>query len=211
MRILVLALMALMAAQAAAAETFCSAEKFDGQWEVSAGSKSYSLKTGVFLTVPEGAKVRFVEINPLLGYSYSMGTNTEFNYRSDGDVYFRTPALAVENAGSWVTLSAILKAQGKPLHVAFREPGGQVFASTPLGDQMADRLPTLFGILEAEQAAVLYDHLENGKPFDVLIATNDAIIAEKSAFTYPDFAGGKAAADGMFEELKAQAARGECM
>lgn len=211
MRSLFFILLTMLSAQAAVAEQFCSAQAHGDQWEVSAGSQSYSLKTDVFLVVPETAKVRFAQFQQYIGYRYVAGGNAEFNYRSEGDIYFRTQSLAVDNSGSWVSLVAVLNTQAKQLHVAFREPGGAIFANTPLGDEMTSGVPTQFGILKAAQAAKLQQRLEKGEPFDVLLVTNDAIFAEKVAFTYPEFAVAKAAADALLEDLKAKAAIGDCM
>lgn len=211
MRTLVLALMALAVAPVAAAQTFCTAEKHGDHWEVSSGSKSYSMKTNVFFVLPDSAKVRFAEFNELLGYGYVFGGDAEFNYRSDGDIYFRTAALAVNTGETWVSVAEVLKAQGKPYVVAFREPGGEVFAYAGLGDQMAGQYPTQFGILKAEQAVVLHEYLESGKPFDVLLATSDAVLAEEPGFVFQDFAAGKSTAEVTLAEMKAQAADGGCM
>ena len=210
MRALILALIALATAPVSVAQTFCAAEKRAEHWEVSAGSKSYSLKTNVFFVLPDAAKVRFAEFNELMGYGYVTGGDAEFNYRSDGDIYFRTMALAVNTGEKWVSVAEVLQAQGKQLLIAFREPGGGVFAYASLGDQMAGKLPTQFGILQAEQAAPLHERLESGTPFDVLLATNDAVIAEVAGFTFPDFADGKAEAESMLAALGEQAAAGEC-
>lgn len=211
MRTFVLALTALALAPVSAAETFCTAEKHGDHWDVSSGSKSYSLKTNVFFVLPDGAKVRFADFNEMMGYGYVTGGDAEFNYRSDGDIYFRTAALAVNTGEKWVSVAEVLKVQGKPYVVAFREPGGEVFAYTGLGDQMAGQHPTQFGILKADQASELHGYLESGKPFDVLLATSDAVLAEVPGFVFPDFPAGKSTAESTFAEMKAQAAAGGCM
>lgn len=211
MRVLILSLIALAVAPVSAAQTYCAAEKRAEHWEVSAGSKSYSLETNVFFVLPDAAKVRFAEFNELMGYGYVTGGDAELNYRSDGDIYFRTTALAVSAGEKWVSVAEVLKAQGKQLLVAFREPGGDVFAYTALGDQMAGAQPTQFGILDAAQAAPLRERLENGQTFDVLLATNEAIFAEVPGFAFTDFSAGKAQAEAMFADQKANAAAGVCM
>lgn len=210
MRTLVLALMALSASPMATAETFCAAERHGDRWEVTAGSKSYSLKTSVFFVLPDAAKVRFVSVNDLMGYTYGAGGDAELNYRSDGDIYFRTAALAVNTGETWASVAQVLSAQGKTFGVAFRDPGDEIFAYAALGDQMAGRMPTQFGILKAPQAAPLRERLESGKPFDVLLATNDALFAETPGFVFPDFAGGKAEAEATLAGLKIQADSGAC-
>lgn len=210
MRTLVLALMAFAALPIAAAQGSCSAEVAGEQWNISAGSKSYSLKTGVDLAVPITGKIRFVQLDQYTVYLYNTSETAEFNYRSDGDIFFRTTALAVKVGDQWTSIVPILNAEGKQLLVAFRDPGGEIFALTALGDQMAEGQPTQFGILKAEQAAPLRERLENGKPFDVLIATNEALIAEKAGYTFPAFPDAKYKADALLEELKAKAASGAC-
>ncbi len=218
-RLRLAALAALLAVSSASAEedtssTFCSFEKTFPDWEieVSGGSKSYTINVYLRMYVVDGIKVDFRSLDPNWGFDvFDRYGDLKLSLFNDGNVYFRSD-YPVSQGEPRVGVDQYLESQGKRLILVLSH--GEPVSHVPLAGvtrQISGNLINAFAIAKPEQTGPLFSDLDGKTPFQIRLATDNAVIAETAELNIVGYDEAKAYGDEQFRKMQADAAAGICM